>query len=201
MSNQTEEQVPNQPSDEFEERIKREREKPIGNGGKTDKYTWTQKENECSIIIDVPYGTRGKNLDIKIEADSLYVALKGSKEPIINGKLHSRILPNDSYWDLEDKKLLTICMVKEDRKGSWWNCAIQGDPTIDTKKIIPDAMHISQLDQETRATVEKMMFDQRQKQMGLPTSDDLKKQELINQMKNAKGAPDIDFSNLNFMNQ
>ena len=39
----SQQEVPQQPTDEFEERIKREREKPIGNGGKTDKYTWTQK--------------------------------------------------------------------------------------------------------------------------------------------------------------
>ena len=45
------------------------------------------------------------------------------------------------------------------------------------------------------------MYDQRQKQLGLPTSEDKKKQELIKQMMNAKGAPEgIDFNNLNFIN-
>jgi hypothetical protein len=167
--------APDQPSDEHEERIRREREKPKGNGGKTDKYTWTQTEKDISLLIDVPKGTRGKNLNISIESTKIHVSLKGSDKPIIDGKLHAKILPKESYWDLEDQKLLTFFLVKEDKKGSWWNCAFEGDETIDTKKIIPDSMHISQLDQETRATVEKMMFDQRQKQMGLPTSEDLKR--------------------------
>jgi len=43
----------------------------------------------------------------------------------------------------------------------WWDCAIKGDPKIDTQKINPETSNISDLDSDLKPTVEKMMFDMR----------------------------------------
>ena len=139
----------------------------------------------------VPKGTPSRALDVKIKKGELSVGLKG-QEPLVSGKLSKAVIVDESMWSLEDKAWVVVSLTKEDQM-CWWSHVIEGDLEIDTQKVIPENSKLGDLDGETRATVEKMMYDQRQKQMGLPTSEEQQKQDMLNNFMAAH--PEMDFSN------
>jgi hypothetical protein len=74
----------------------------------------------------------------------------------------------------------------------WWRRVLLSDPEIDAAAVEPESSRLADLDGETRATVEKMMFDQRQRALGLPTSDEMRKEEILKQFMAAH--PEMDFT-------
>jgi len=88
--------------------------------------------------------------------------MKGkANEPIIEGKWYKKVNSGECFWNIErekDKALLNVTLEKSEGKN-WWVCLLQGDIEIDTQKVEPENSKLSDLDGETRATVEKMMFD------------------------------------------
>lgn len=136
--------------------------------------------------LDVGIDVRGKQLDIQIRKQHLFVSMKGV-DALIDGDLHGNIVVDDSTWILDQEygkstKSLTIILQKEEGMN-WWSRVIIGDPEIDTKLIQPENSKLSDLDGETQKTVSEMMFNQRQKLKGLPTSKELKQRDILEKFK------------------
>lgn len=163
---------------------------PPGNGGVLDNYSWTQTLSTVEIQVPIPPGTKSKQVTCDIGVKSIKVGVKGS-ELIIDGKFPQKVKPDDCMWTLVDNKMVSISLEKHDGMN-WWNCAVEGDATINTRKIVPENSKLSDLDGETRQTVEKMMFDQRAKAAGMPTSDQQKQHDMLEKFKAAH--PEMDFS-------
>ncbi|CAM0947246.1 unnamed protein product [Alopecurus aequalis] len=161
-----------------------------GNGLDLEKYSWTQQLPEVNLAVPLPEGTKSRSVVCEIKKNHLKVGLKG-QPPIIDGELHKPVKVDDCFWSIEDGKLLSILLTKQNQ-SEWWRSVIKGDPEVDTQRVEPESSKLSDLDPETRQTVEKMMFDQRQKQLGLPTSDELQKDEMLKKF--MAQHPEVDFS-------
>ncbi|WCJ26956.1 Nuclear migration protein nudC [Euphorbia peplus] len=193
---------PSSPEKNEEKKPENEKQDPNkGNGLDMDDHSWTQTIQELTVSIPVPPGTKSRDIICEIKKKSLKVGLKG-QAPILDGELFETIKVDDCFWNLEDQKLISILMTKVDRMN-WWKSLLKGGPEIDVQKAEPEPSRLSELDGETRKVMEKMMFDQRQKQMGLPASDEIEKQDLMKkfmeQRPNMKDFSEMDFSNMKMM--
>lgn len=166
---------------------------PLGNGGtEPGKYVWTQTLQEVTVTIPVPDGTRGRDLTVVIGKKHLKVGVKGQSEMIVDAPLTKIVVMDDSFWTVEDGNRCVIQLQKLN-DHEWWNSVCQGHSTIDVTTIQPESSSLADLDGETRKTVEKMMYDQRQKAMGLPSSDEESKMAALERFKAQH--PEMDFSN------
>ncbi|CAG8439817.1 12099_t:CDS:2 [Ambispora leptoticha] len=154
-------------------------------------YRWKQTLQDVDVTIPVTPGTRGRDLNVVIKRKHLTVGLKG-KPPIIDGELCKEVKVDDSTWTLDSQKEINIHLEKV-HGTEWWRNVIATDPAIDTTKIQPENSKLSDLDGETRAMVEKMMFDQRQKQLGKETSEEIQKKAMLEKFKAQH--PELDLSN------
>jgi hypothetical protein len=193
--------MPGEPSCTIEEVGEEEQQEEVkglkpnaGRGADLEKYSWTQNLEEVTVMVPVPPGTKGRMCDVTITKTKLKVGLKGHPA-ILEGELSEPVKADDCLWNISDNTI-EITLTKQDGMH-WWKCVCKGDQEIDVQKVEPENSKLTDLDPETRKTVEKMMYDQRQKAMGLPTSEEQHKQDMLKKFMEAH--PEMDFSNAKMM--
>ncbi|KAG4444396.1 hypothetical protein IFR05_000161 [Cadophora sp. M221] len=157
-------------------------------------YKWTQTIGDLDVSVEIPGNLKARDLNVEVKKKKLHLAIKG-QDPIISGDLPHEIHVDESTWTLVSSpsgtKLLELHLDKVN-KMQWWEHVVTTAPKIDVTKIQPENSKLGDLDGETRGMVEKMMYDQRQKEAGLPTSDEEKKQDMLNKFMSQH--PEMDFS-------
>lgn len=166
---------------------------PVGNGARVPgRYVWTQTLSEVNATTVLPPNTRAKHLKVDISKTKLSIKIATTGTVVVSSKLTKPVVVDDSFWTVEDGDKLVVTLQKINTM-EWWDSVCEDDEVkIDVKKVEPENSSLGDLDGETRQTVEKMMFDQRQKALGLPSSDEQKKQEMLEKF--MKQHPEMDFS-------
>jgi len=170
------------------------------NGGKTSKYSWEQTLHDVTLQVPVPAGTVARDVICVISKGGVKLKLRGAAEALLdqcfpcdarNGKeVWEKVRADESYWNLDKsnptRPLITIYLEKE--RESWWKSALHGDNEIDTTKVDSERS-MYEYDGETQGAIRKIMFDQDQKRKGLPTSDEMKNEDMLRKAWDAEGSP------------
>ena len=83
---------------------------------------WSQNGGEVSVSIPIPSALKGRDVSVSIKPQGLDVALRG--EPVITGTLETRVLPDESFWSIEEDgddegKRLQIWLEKQEDFREW----------------------------------------------------------------------------------
>lgn len=166
-----------------------------GNGGQGPNYTWTQTLSEVTVTVPIPEGTIPKQVSCTISDKSVDAKLSDGTV-LLSGQFHSEIRSDDSFWQIDRAENAIVFHIEKRDSMNWWASVIDGHEAIDLSSIDPGNSRLDDLDSETRAMVEKMMYDQRQKAAGLPTSDEQQKMAVFEKFKAQH--PEMDFSKAKF---
>ncbi|XP_070164072.1 nudC domain-containing protein 3 isoform X2 [Polyergus mexicanus] len=165
------------------------------NGAIRDNYIWTQTLNDLDVLINIPKhvkiskDTIRVNIssdEVKIDVKSLNSSTNFKWDNIFNGKLSFKIRKDESIWSIEAGKHINIHLEKATER--WWEALIVDEPKIDLSKI-DCSKHFDDMIPEEQMKVQKLMWNQQQKLLGKPTSEQIKMEATLKQAWNEKGSP------------
>ncbi|CAF1077526.1 unnamed protein product [Rotaria sp. Silwood1] len=159
------------------------------NGADRDLYCWTQTINDIDVRVKIPkHIKKGKDIKVNLTKQHIKIDIIESNEikTLIDSDLPWTIRAEDSTWSLVPGEYIHISMEKSMER--WWENFLINEKKINLKHIQPEKS-MENLSQEEQMKIHQMMYDQRQKAMGLPTSEEQKYQEIMKQAWNAEGSP------------
>ncbi|XP_076623240.1 nudC domain-containing protein 3 isoform X2 [Colletes latitarsis] len=172
------------------------------NGAVRENYTWSQSIGDLDVLIKLPSCIKtAKDLrvdleskEIKIEArTSTFVENQESRDSrnsewttIFVGEFSFKIRKDESVWSLVPGKHISIHFEKASER--WWEALVVGEPKIELNKI-DCSRNLDEMGLEEQMKVQELMWNQQQKFLGKPTSEQIKMEKILKKAWDAKGSP------------
>ncbi|XP_066247728.1 nudC domain-containing protein 3 [Euwallacea similis] len=153
------------------------------NGSVLENYCWSQSIGDVDVIVIIPENVPSKDLKVSISSQKVSVKLKG--DSFFEGELCQLCKSNDAFWSL-DKQKLQIHLDK--LKERWWDCLLTSEARLDISKL-DCTRPFHELPETVQAKIEELSWNNERERLGLPTSDELAKQKLLQKAWSAEGCP------------
>lgn len=149
---------------------------PVGNGGSTKHYKWTQTLQEVTLAMPLPTNpnTRAKDLHVQINPGHVHIRQKSIDKILLEGELVERIRPDECTWSIESNVML-LTLDKMEKK--WWDRIFKEEVEKIDLALVDKTHKISDYDEATQGMIRRIMFDQRQERLGLAKSHTLLSQK------------------------
>lgn len=126
---------------------------PVGNGGITHEYTWTQTIEDITINFILPSNDI-KTKDIIYKPTTKHLFLKIGTT-IIDKDWCETVKVDDITWSVDKEEGILIMEIKKS-KNTWWGSVFKGDSEIDLTKVDSERP-INTYDKDTQAAIRKAM--------------------------------------------
>ncbi|GBN16361.1 NudC domain-containing protein 3, partial [Araneus ventricosus] len=159
------------------------------NGACYEGYSWAQTIRDTDIHIKVPaYVTSGKQVRVTIQHTHIKVELLKDDEWSIlkEGDLSCRINLEESTWTLVPGEEIHMCLQKMQER--WWDSFFLGEPKINLRAIDPSIPY-EDLDRESQAKIQELMYNEHLKRLGKPTIQQSKIQDILKDAWDRDGSP------------
>ncbi|RLU18411.1 hypothetical protein DMN91_008768 [Ooceraea biroi] len=164
------------------------------NGAIRENYVWTQTLSDLDVLVKIPEHIKCKKnaVRVNISLDEIKIDVKSSDstkdfewENIFNGKLSFKIRKDESIWSVSGKHI-SIHLEKVSER--WWEALTADEPKIDLSKI-DCTKHFDDMAPDEQIKVQELVWNQQQKLLDKPTSEQIKMEAILKQAWNAKGSP------------
>ena len=168
------------------------------NGAIRDKYSWSQEMYDVDVRVRLPdYVTSANQCYVTITKKHLKVSVKdpsgGKFENIVDGELLYEVKCDASMWSLcnaipKAGEYRHVYINLEKIEELWWDALLVGEQKISLNNI-SCVKSMDDVDEESKGKLQEMVFNERQKKLGLPQSHQIKMEPKLRKMWDAEASP------------